>query len=76
MLYVSEMYDGNPMETYLLGVFDSLAKAEAAGTRYNKDVTFTKVNLIDWDSKNNIYKRYYDNGCTLTITECELNAYT
>lgn len=72
-LYVSEMYNGKNMETTLLGVFDTMAKAEAAGTKYGEDMEYNDFELIDDDTEYLTHIRYYTNQCTLMVTECELN---
>lgn len=70
-LFVSELYDCEECDTYMMGVFSTSDKAIRVAMKYiegqGDDSRYT-----DWDC-NILTETFYFPAYTLTVTECELD---
>ena len=75
-VYTCEIFDGRLMDTIMVGVFSTLAKAQEAGTWYLEEYTDT-AHLMDGHHGANQYTDWYQddsNYChTRVIYECEID---
>lgn len=70
-LFVSELYDCNEGETYLMGVFSKSVEAIHVAMKYI-DGQGDDSRYTDWDC-NTLTETFYFPAYTLTVTECELD---
>ena len=70
-LFVSELYDCNKSETYLMGVFSKSGNAIRVATQYIEEQGGDS-RYNDWDA-DPLTETFYFDGYTLTVTECELD---
>ena len=71
-LYVANLHQIAQMETTLVGVFSSEAKAEHAGKAAIEEFNEGEAEFFDWDREGPELRYYYD-GFTLMITEMTLD---
>lgn len=71
-LQVATLYQISEMETTLVGVFSTPAKAIEAGEDAIREFTGKEPVMLDWDHKHPEQWYYFD-GFTLTITETTLD---
>ena len=71
-LQVATLYQISQMETTLVGVFSTPAKAIGAGEDAIREFTGKEPFLLDWDYEHPEHRYYFD-GFTLAITEVTLD---
>lgn len=74
-VYTCEIFDGHLLDTVMVGVFPTLAKAQEAGGLYLTENADT-AHLLDWDHDANQYTDWYQDDSnynyTRVIYECEV----
>lgn len=71
-LYVATLYQIKEMETTLVGVFSTSAKAIEAGENAIREFTEKEPILLDWDHEHPEHRYFFD-GFTLAVTETALD---
>jgi len=71
-LYVATLYQIKEMETTLVGVYSSSAKAISAGEDAIREFTEKEPLMLDWDHEHPEHRYYFD-GFTLMVTETTLD---
>ena len=71
-LQVATLYQISEMETTLVGVFSTPAKAIGAGEDAIREFTGKEPVMLDWDHEHPEHRYYFD-GFTLAITEATLD---
>lgn len=72
ILQVATLYQISQMETTLVGVFSTPAKAISAGEDAIREFTEKEPVMLDWDHEHPEHRYYYDEF-TLMITETTLD---
>lgn len=71
-LYVATLYQISQMETTIVGVYSTAAKAISAGEDAMRDFNGKEPVMLDWDHEHPEH-RYFFEGFTLMVTEVTLD---